>query len=202
MESRKSEYLLPTPKHADLLSSSQYNELAATRPDLIHTLSSDFPFENFGTNPTTKFSSRPLLYHLPATPTSSERIALQYARRYFTGYGALPRSTSIPPITEAQAEALDTLHFLGEKFNVGLDFRQGDVQYVNNLAVFHARDGFTDTREQTRHLVRLWLRDPEEAWETPGELREKWDGLYKGVTEEGQVFPLEPVVRGESRGGK
>ena len=77
-----------------------------------------------------------------------ERVLLQYARRYFTGFGALPRSKEIPPITEAQAEALDTLHFLGERFNVGLDFQAGDIQYVNNVAVFHARDGFTDTVEQ------------------------------------------------------
>ena len=60
----------------------------------------------------------------------------------------LPRSANIPPITEAQAEALDTLHFLAEKHAVTLDFRQGDIQYANNLSIFHARDGFTDTPEQ------------------------------------------------------
>lgn len=60
----------------------------------------------------------------------------------------LPRSANIPPITEAQAEALDTLHFLAEKHAVTLDFRQGDIQYANNLSIFHARDGFTDTAEQ------------------------------------------------------
>lgn len=59
----------------------------------------------------------------------------------------MPRSSEIPPITEAQAEALDTLHFLAEKHAVSLDFRQGDVQYVNNLSIFHARDAFTDTPE-------------------------------------------------------
>lgn len=69
---------------------------------------------------------------------------LQYGRRYFVGFGALPRSSSIPPISEAQAEALDTLHFLGEKFCVSTDFQKGDIQYVNNLALFHARDGFKD----------------------------------------------------------
>ena len=129
------------------------------------------------------------------------RVLLQYARRYFTGFGALPRSTAIPPISEAQAEALDALHFLGERFNVGLEFKKGDVQYVNNLAVFHARDGFTDEEGRRRHLVRLWLRDPEYAWDTPRELEGKWRALYEGVGAEREVFPLEPTVRGESRGG-
>jgi hypothetical protein len=73
---------------------------------------------------------------------------IQYARRTFTGYGGLPRSADIPPITEAQAEALDALHFLAEKHAVGLDFRQGDIQYANNLSIFHARDEYKDTPQQ------------------------------------------------------
>ncbi len=124
-----------------------YNELAATRPDLIETLSQDWIFDGFGNNKQ-PFTTRPLLFLQPKSTNSPQRVVLQYARRSFTGFGALPRSKEIPPITEAQAEALDAIHFLGEKFNVGLDFRQGDIQYVNNLAVFHARDGFKDTVEQ------------------------------------------------------
>jgi hypothetical protein len=47
-----------------------------------------------------------------------------------------------------------------------------------------------------RHLLRLWLRDPNLAWGTPGPLKDRWDTLYKDVTEEEQVFPLEPKIRG------
>jgi alpha-ketoglutarate-dependent taurine dioxygenase len=97
---------------------------------------------------------KPLLFYQPETEQSTERVILQYARRIFTGYQALPRSANIPPITEAQAEALDALHYLGERFHLGLDVRQGDIQYVNNLAVFHARDGFVDTPEQ-QYVFRL-----------------------------------------------
>lgn len=50
----------------------------------------------------------------------------------------------------------------------------------------------------SRHLLRLWLRDPEYAWETPGPLTERWGGLYDGVTPEKEVFPLDPVVRSAS----
>ena len=124
-----------------------YNELAATRPDLIETLSRDWIADTFGRSDL-GYTSKPLLFHQPPTTGSSERVILQYARRNFTGFGALPRSKEIPPITEAQAEALDAIHFLGERFNVGLDFRQGDIQFVNNLAIFHARDEFKDSAEQ------------------------------------------------------
>lgn len=61
----------------------------------------------------------------------------------------LPRSKNIPPITEAQAEALDALHFLGEKYSLGLDFKKGDIQYINNLSIFHSRDGFRDDELHT-----------------------------------------------------
>lgn len=84
-----------------------------------------------------------MLYHIDS------KIIIQYARRYFTGYMGLPRSANIPPITEAQAEALDALHFLGEKFSLGLNFQKGDIQYINNLSIFHARDGFTDDSRHT-----------------------------------------------------
>jgi Taurine catabolism dioxygenase TauD, TfdA family. len=99
-------------------------------------------------NKTQQYYRRPLLFHQSATEKQPERILIQYARRRFTGYQALPRSKDIPPITEAQAEALDALHFLSEKHAVHLDFHKGDIQYVNNLSIFHARDGFQDTPEQ------------------------------------------------------
>lgn len=93
--------------------------------------------------------SRPLLYHVPASADGKtpERVLLQYARRYYVGFGDLPRSSHLPPISEAQAEALDALHFLGERFSVSTNFKKGDMQYVNNVAIFHARDGYTDSKE-------------------------------------------------------
>lgn len=54
--------------------------------------------------------------------------------------------------------------------------------------------------EDSRHLVRLWLRDPELAWETPEALKCRWEMVYGGVTAENQVFPLEPSIRSQSAG--
>ncbi len=53
-----------------------------------------------------------------------------------------------------------------------------------------------------RHLVRLWLRDPEFAWKTPEVLQERWDRVYGGVTAENSVFPLEPGIRSASHGAQ
>ncbi|KAJ5729000.1 uncharacterized protein N7483_003508 [Penicillium malachiteum] len=167
-----------------------YNILAKERPDLIHTLSQDWPVDGFG-NAQRPYTLRPLLYHQSATDSTPERVLIQYARRYFTGFLAQARSADIPPISEAQAEALDTLHFLAEKHRATLDFQKGDVQYVNNLSIFHARNGYKDAPGKERHLLRLWLRDPENAWKTPEPLQHRWDTVFKDITEEEQAFPLE-----------
>jgi hypothetical protein len=178
-----------------------YNELAATRPDLIRTLAEEWPAEIFD-NKSKPYINRALLHYQPKTSELEERMIIQYARRTFTGFQGLPRSPDIPPISEAQAEALDALHFLAEKHAVSLDFKKGDVQFANNLSIFHARDGFTNSVEKQRHLVRLWLRDPEYAWKTPSELKSRWDKVYDGVKEDNQVFPLEPYIRSASLGKK
>ncbi|KAG6873161.1 hypothetical protein C0995_002010 [Termitomyces sp. Mi166 len=163
-----------------------YNELAKTRPDLIKTLSEPWPVDEWDEK--YPFTLRPLLYYL------DEKIIIQYARRYFTGFLGLPRSSTIPPITEAQAEALDALHFLAEKFSLGLNFQKGDIQYINNLSIFHARDGFRDEGERTRHLLRFWLRNEELGWKIPEPLLPLWEKTFD-VTPEAQTFAFEPVIR-------
>jgi alpha-ketoglutarate-dependent taurine dioxygenase len=52
------------------------------------------------------------------------------------------------------------MHFLGEKYNLGLNFQKGDIQYVNNLGVFHARDAFTDQtgKEYENCVPTMYLR--------------------------------------------
>ncbi|KAF9501195.1 Clavaminate synthase-like protein [Pleurotus eryngii] len=170
-----------------------YNELAAARPDLVQTLSEPWVLDRFGGTPA--YTMRPLLYF-----EDGEHVVIQYSRRHFTGYGSQKRNPNIPPITEAQAEALDAVHFLAEKHSLGLNFQKGDIQYINSMGLLHARDAFRDDAEHTRHLVRLWLRNDELAWKTPKSLEQIWKTLYS-VTPEEQRFPLEPEVRKREGGG-
>jgi len=93
------------------------------------------------------------------------------------------------------------VHFTASRAALRLEFREGDVQFVNNLAVLHAREGYVDGPGRQRHLVRLWLSDPKRAWETPEGVRERWARVYDDVRPERAVFPLQPVVRSEGRKG-
>ncbi|KAF8831830.1 hypothetical protein HHX47_DHR1001300 [Lentinula edodes] len=168
-----------------------YNELAATRPDLIKILSEPWILDTFGGQ--TGYTTRPLLYH------EDGHIIIQYSRRHFTGYGNQHRSSDIPPITEAQAEALDAVHFLAEKYSLGLNFQKGDIQYINSLGLLHARDAFRDDPENVRHLIRLWLRNDKLAWPTPKPLQPIWQRLYSVPPDE-QRFPIEPEIRRKANG--
>lgn len=71
---------------------------------------------------------------------------------------------------------------------------------MNNLSIFHARDAFTNTVDQQRHLVRLWLRDEELKWALPEQLRGRMGKVFDGVRGENQVFPLEAFVRSSALG--
>ncbi|KAK6354876.1 hypothetical protein TWF696_004007 [Orbilia brochopaga] len=168
-----------------------YNELASTRPDLVKTLSDPWVLDSFGGDP--PYTERPLLFH------EDGKIILQYSRRHFTGYGAQKRNPAIPPITEAQAEALDAIHFIAEKHSLALNFQKGDIQFINSLGLVHARDAFRDDGEHVRHLVRIWLRNDELAWKTPSPLQHIWDRLYKLSPDE-QRFPLDPEIRKKANG--
>ncbi|KAF9463721.1 hypothetical protein BDZ94DRAFT_1235994 [Collybia nuda] len=168
-----------------------YNEIAATRPDLIRTMSEPWILDRFGATP--PYTTRPVLY------VEEGHAIIQYSRRHFTGYGDQKRGAEIPPITEAQAEALDTMHFLAEKYSLGLNFQKGDIQYINSMGLLHAREAFRDDEEHTRHLIRLWLRRDDLAWKTPGPLEHIWKKLYS-ISPEQQRFPLEPEIRKTASG--
>jgi hypothetical protein len=82
---------------------------------------------------------RPILYF-----ALENRLVIKYFRRLFMGFGSLPRSSTIPLISEAQAEALDALQYYAEENCLRLDFRKGGIQYINNWSIFHAREAYRD----------------------------------------------------------
>ncbi|KAA8646027.1 TauD/TfdA family dioxygenase [Aspergillus tanneri] len=168
-----------------------YNELAKTRPDLVEALASDWPIPSSKEEGLTFY--RPLIFHQDSSETTSERVLIHFSRRSLVGFGSLSRTRLL---SVKQAEALDSLHFLAEKFHISMQLRKGDMQFINNLSILHSRKGYKDGPQHKRHLLRLWLRDPSNAWPTPEKLRHKWNALYNREESRGpQVFPLCPYTR-------
>ncbi|KAJ6096097.1 hypothetical protein N7486_006843, partial [Penicillium sp. IBT 16267x] len=152
-----------------------------------------WPNNSFNNKPD-GYESRPIFHHQPATDPTPERVVIHCIRREFTGAFATPRSNKIPPITEAQAEALDVIHFLAEKHQLRLDFQNGDIQYTNNFSIVHSGESLKDTPKQQRHLIRRLLRDPEHAWVIPGPLKERIGRVYNNMDKDTQEFPLDVQV--------
>ena len=171
--------------------SSIYNELASTRPDLIHTLAEgDWIHDTRGCNP--PFYQQPLLYY------HDRKIILNFARRVLTGAPMTPRSKDIPPMTEAQAEALDAVHFAAVKSSVKINLKQGDMLFVNNLSILHSRAKFEDDDDKTRYAMRLWLHNPGRAWKIPPALQLDWDRTYaplEGIPDKYETHPFADTAK-------
>ncbi|KAK3376488.1 hypothetical protein B0T24DRAFT_592157 [Lasiosphaeria ovina] len=162
--------------HFQLASSGQvYNDIAASRPDVIQTLAANkWIFDKFSKNPA--WDVRPIL--LPFGPHGPSFF---FSRRPLTGSLVAPRIQGVPPMTERQAEALDMVHFSAVKHQLRLDAQRGDVILVNNLAVMHARTAFTDGvpgKGAGRHVMRMWLRNDELAWPKPDMVKPIFDLKY------------------------
>jgi hypothetical protein len=86
-------------------------------------------------------------------------------------------------MTEAQAEALDAIHFTAAKHALAIKLQRGDVTFMNNLGIFHAREAFKDNEDSGRHIIRMWLRNKGLAWKTPDNMDGVWDHIY------GEIYP-------------
>jgi Taurine catabolism dioxygenase TauD, TfdA family len=96
---------------------------------------------------------------------------LNFSRRVLTGSSESPRAPGIPPITEAQAEALDAVHFSALKHSLELDLKAGDMCFINNLVIMRSRQNFVDDGDSKRYHLRLLLNYPEKGWRIPEGLR-------------------------------
>ena len=62
-------------------------------------------------------------------------------------------------LSDEQVQALDLMEELVNKSDVAYRHRLGvgDMSFVNNYAVLHARGAYQDDDNATRHLIRLWV---------------------------------------------
>lgn len=109
------------------------------------------------------------------------------ARGNYTGTPRTLRSPDIPGITYKQADALDAVHFAAIKHTAKVAPKKGEMYFINNFSVLHARAAFKDDRTQDdshprgrrRHLLRLWLRNPALGREfVEPTLKRRWQQVF------------------------
>jgi hypothetical protein len=169
-----------------------YNELAATRPDIIHTLSkNDWPFDTYKRQPL--FYMRPLLFW------AADKLIWSFSRRLLTGSAPhSPRTQGIPGLNVRQADALNKIHEIGVKHEIKTEMKKGDIRFLNNMGVLHRRESFEDDGKTERHLLRLWLNNPDHCWPLPKDLQAAWARVFDDP-ERGESYHYSPVKDDKGR---
>ena len=108
---------------------------------------------------------------------SDGKVILNFSRRVLTGHPLSPRTPDIPGLTEAQAEALDAVHYIAKAHKLNFTTVKGEMRFVNNFAILHGREAYRDADDlgkSKRHLLRLWLHNEQMMWKLPPALKLVW----------------------------
>jgi hypothetical protein len=131
-----------------------HNEMLRRRPELCAALHEPVWRSRFGEEDATDDSS----YKLPVWGVRGGKFTSHYSRTFIE---VAQRRPEVPRLSAAQAEAIDLLHDIAEELSFEMSFRPGDIQFVNNHVIYHARRGFEDDpADGGRLLLRLWMAVP------------------------------------------
>ena len=147
-----------------------YNEMARKWPELLAELLRPMCWDRRGEIPPGK---QPW-YELAVFSHYRGNLITAFVRRFIA---SAQRFDAVAKLTEQQQLALETMaNIAGDpSFYLSMDFRPGDIQLVNNLAILHSRTGYQDFEEPQlrRHLLRLWLAAPN-GWPLPDAFFERY----------------------------
>jgi hypothetical protein len=134
-----------------------HNVMAARRPDLLERLYQAFPVDRRGEVPEGKAP----FYEAPVFNEYAGTLSVLYSRLHI---GSSQRFPEARRLTAEDVEALDMLADLASDPELRLDmtFMPGDIQFLHNHTILHARTAYEDwpDTERKRHLLRLWLSPP------------------------------------------
>ncbi len=136
-------------------SAAVHNEMLKRRPDLAETLYRDVYRSRFGE----EAEKNSAVYPLPVFGARGGKFTSHYSLTYIEAAEMVPGT---PKLTPEQREAIDLLMALAGELSFDMTLEPGDMQFLNNHVVYHARTSFEDDAGagQDRLLYRLWLTVP------------------------------------------
>ena len=155
-----------------------HNELVRTEPEMIAALYDEFAYDFRGEE---RSGARPW-YLMPLFTERAGRLFVRYIRPYIL---SARRHADAPVPSEMAAAAMDRVDAMcaDSTFHLSMRMEPGDMQFVNNYHVLHARAAYTDDPKagSVRHLKRLWLEtsvltddDKPEAFRMGGTTKDWW----------------------------
>ncbi|KAJ5432320.1 uncharacterized protein N7458_011476 [Penicillium daleae] len=181
---------------SDIVSSHHvYNTLSVERPDVLKTLIEPiWYFDRKGeTSKGQDEYIRTSVIYLERGENA--RVYTKWDPYYVRSLTRFSDAGIIPPLSDAQQEALKVLEETCNRLSLHMILDVGDIQFLSNSHIFHARTSYTDHAPPTprRHLMRLWLATPESegGWKLPF-----WDSNEKKrggiqVDDQPPVAPLD-----------
>ncbi|KAF2464862.1 Clavaminate synthase-like protein [Lindgomyces ingoldianus] len=168
-----------------------YNELLGTEPAVLETMAAaDWPFELKQQNKSPYLELGPTLFFAQGKPLC------QLVKAPLLGSPRIPRSSEMPSLTKEQLHALEVVEGLARRFSTRLDRRIGDLQYINNLSIMHARSAYSaraSPPHDGRHLLRMFLRDPRNMWAKPSSFSTNFDDPFaEGREQNISILDLDP----------
>lgn len=132
-----------------------HNEILRRRPDLLEELFQPYPRSRLGEEK----DGGEKIYMLPIFGLREGHFTSHYSRTYIE---AAQKLADVPRLTGRQMEAIDVLAEVAESLCYRMHFQPGDMQFLNNHVIYHARDAFADDAAagRVRRLLRLWLAMP------------------------------------------
>ncbi|ORY00358.1 hypothetical protein BCR34DRAFT_494590 [Clohesyomyces aquaticus] len=168
-----------------------YNELLETEPSVLETMAAaDWPFELKQPNAPPYLELGPTLFFADGKPIC------QLVKAPLLGSPQIPRSSDMPCLSQEQHHALEVVEGLARRFSSKLDRRVGDIQYIHNLSMLHARSAYGSKSSSSpgqRHLLRMFLRDPRKMWTKPNTCRTNFvDPFEEGREQDIPIVDLDP----------
>jgi len=134
---------------------SIHNRVAAERPEYLPILHKGFPHDLRGEGPT-----RELNETTPDIPIFSD-YGGKLSCCINSKSSRTARDKQGRPMTDLELAAIKYVESLAvsPELCLGMDFRPGDIQFLNNYVIMHTRTAFKDgpNADQKRLLLRLWL---------------------------------------------
>jgi len=166
-------------------SAAVHNMMLQRRPDLAALLYEPYHRARLGE----ERGGELLSYALPVFGQRDGRFTSHYSRTYVE---AAQEMLDVPRMDAAQWEAMDMLHDLAAELCLEMTMQPGDMQFINNHVIYHARSAYQDQAgaalEQRRCLHRLWLSMPN-SWALPEDHGVLWGEVAAGARRGGIVQP-------------
>ncbi len=146
-----------------------HNAMLETRPDLLEVLYRGYYHRNHEMDALHSLMPAQSDHRLPFLSQRDGRVTCLASGciRYAVQYGGVT-------MTPIEIEAYDEWQRLArsEEFFLDMNFEEGDIQFLNNRSIMHARTDYEDYPEvaRRRHLLRLWLQVPEWPAREPNQI--------------------------------